>query len=268
MKRKWLPLALSECLFGAETISGKLASCYEAGFAAFEFSPVYDAERLNAHVKEIQRELETTELKIWSVHLPFGAQNDISAGKEAERQRVENDLKAYIDVVKELHPAVAVVHGSAEPIKEEERLHRMEQSIRSLATLTEYCRQYGIQLAVECLPRTCLGRNSEEILTMTDTVEGLAVCFDTNHLTLQQPLDFVQKVGSKIVTTHVSDYDFIDERHWMPGWGKMDWSALYQALIQAGYDGPILFEVVNRPENPRLTPKMLAQNWRNLLAQP
>ena len=264
MVTKMLPLALSECLFGTDTISGKLSTCFDAGFTAFEFSPIYDMDRLSAQVREIQEELATSRMKIWSVHLPFSSQIDISAEDEAVRRQTENYLKDYIDVVQNLQPSVAVIHGSSEPIEDRKRSNRMMQSIKSLSSLTKYCQKYGIQLAVESLPRTCLGRNSDEILAMTDAVEGLRVCFDTNHLTLQSPLDFIQKVGSAIVTTHVSDYDFIDERHWMPGWGKIDWPALYQALEAAGYQGPILFEVVNRLENPQVTPELLARSWESL----
>lgn len=264
---KVLPLALSECLFGADTISGKLSACFDAGFTAFELSPVYDKEKLTAHVQEIQRELSTSKLKIWSVHLPFGPQLDIAAENETIRQQVEMRLKKYIDVVQILHPCVAVIHGSTEPIADRERDKRIDQAVKSLAALTEHCRKYNIQLALECLPRTCLGRNSDEILTMTEAVDGLGVCFDTNHLTLQNPLDFIRKVGSTIVTTHVSDYDFVDERHWMPGWGKVNWPELYHALVCTGYQGPILFEVVNKPGNPRITPKILAQNWEHLVTR-
>ena len=56
-------------------------------------------------------------------------------------------------------------------------------------------------------------------------------------------MDFVRAVGKKIVTTHVSDYDFVDEKHWLPGEGKVDWQALVQALKDVGYNGPWLYEI-------------------------
>jgi sugar phosphate isomerase/epimerase len=50
-------------------------------------------------------------------------------------------------------------------------------------------------------------------------------------------------VGEKIVTLHVSDYDGIDERHWLPGEGCIDWQALRAALCEVGYDGVWMYEL-------------------------
>ena len=50
-------------------------------------------------------------------------------------------------------------------------------------------------------------------------------------------------MGNKIVTTHVSDYDFVNERHWLPGEGDVNWQELYGALKDIGYSGPWLYEL-------------------------
>ena len=41
----------------------------------------------------------------------------------------------------------------------------------------------------------------------------------------------------------MSDYDFKDERHWLPGEGKIDWQTLYQDLKAVGFDGTWLYEL-------------------------
>ena len=50
-------------------------------------------------------------------------------------------------------------------------------------------------------------------------------------------------MGKKIVTVHISDYDFIDERHWIPGTGKIDWKELISLLKAIDYEGPFMNEV-------------------------
>ena len=50
-------------------------------------------------------------------------------------------------------------------------------------------------------------------------------------------------MGDKIITTHISDYDFVDEKHWLPGEGKINWQELYKALLDIGYKGPWLYEL-------------------------
>ncbi len=79
-------------------------------------------------------------------------------------------------------------------------------------------------------------------------VDGIGLCLDTNHLLQEKNEDFVRKLGSRAVTLHVSDYDGIDERHWIPGRGINDWTALIQALKATGYRGPFMFESAGTPD--------------------
>jgi sugar phosphate isomerase/epimerase len=72
------------------------------------------------------------------------------------------------------------------------------------------------------------------------------VAYDTNHLLIQDNVEFIEAVGGRIITLHVSDYDFIDERHAMPLEGKNDWKAIISALEEAGYNGPWLYEISSK----------------------
>jgi len=88
-----------------------------------------------------------------------------------------------------------------------------------------------------------VGKNSAEINELISLNDDLRVCFDTNHLLSENICDFIYAVGDKIVTTHISDYDFVDEKHWICGEGKIDWQAIYKALVDIGYKGPWLYEL-------------------------
>ena len=137
-----------------------------------------------------------------------------------------------------------VVHPGGEPITDEMRSVRLECAKKSLARLAEYAKEFGGIICIEDLPRTCLGRNSEEMLELLSAHDDLRSCFDTNHLlSLEKPHEYVRKIADKIVTLHVSDYDFLDERHWLPGEGDVDWQALYNALREIGYNGVWMYEL-------------------------
>ena len=74
-------------------------------------------------------------------------------------------------------------------------------------------------------------------------------------------------IGSSIVTLHVSDYDFIDERHMLPGEGKVDWKAVIEHLERLDYNGPWMYEVSmepmpNRRTGPVLTLEDLVENFK------
>ena len=112
-----------------------------------------------------------------------------------------------------------------------------------LNQLAEIAEKYDSEICVEVLPRQCLGNCSGELLDILTANEKLKVCFDTNHLLKEDCTEFIAKVGSKIATLHVSDYDFVDEQHWLPGEGVIQWDTLYNALKASGYNGVWMYEV-------------------------
>jgi len=52
----------------------------------------------------------------------------------------------------------------------------------------------------------------------------------------------------KLFTLHISDYDGVDERHWLPGQGVIDWRAFVAALKDINYTGPFNYEIKINPD--------------------
>lgn len=212
--------------------------------------------------KRLKEWIDASHVKLWSFHLPFGPL-DIANPEEYTHQYAVALQAEYIKRAGELGAKIAVIHASFEPIPPEERKEWMSTAKASLAQLAEIADACGITLAVENLPRTCLGNCSADIKELLSADHRLRVCFDTNHLLDERNPDFVRELGDKIVTTHVSDYDFRDERHWMPGEGKVDWVELITALEEAGYDGPFLYEVGFEAGRTIRRRKMTVEDYRN-----
>lgn len=122
----------------------------------------------------------------------------------------------------------------------------------SICRLAIAAKQIGALLCIENLPRTCPGRTAEEIEYLTADIPNVAVCFDTNHLLLGSHKDFLKKVGDRIRTLHVSDYDGVDEKHWLPMHEKtiIDWTTFYKDLKKTGYKGVFMFEVTKKHGTP------------------
>ena len=175
--------------------------------------------------------------KRWKSFAEIDISNPELAKKTVEYLKyfIENGAKIGIDKF--------VIHASGEPIKEEDRATRMETAKESLRELCEFADNFGAVIAVENLPRTCLGRDSKDILELLSVDKRLRSCFDTNHLLQEDSSKYIKAVGEKIITTHISDYDFKDERHWLPGEGKIDWQRLYSDLKSIGFDGAWLYEL-------------------------
>ena len=184
-------------------------------------------------------------VELWSFHLPFSPfyRMDISSPDEELRQRSVDKCADYIMKVSDFGVKVFVIHASGEPIDEERRPEYMAQAKKSLKTLAEVADKCMVTIAVEDLPRTCLGRNSSDMLELVSADDRLKICFDTNHLLGEDIKEFIEKVGDKLITTHISDYDFVNERHWLAGEGDINWNELYETLLKVGYKGPWLYEL-------------------------
>jgi sugar phosphate isomerase/epimerase len=234
-------LALSTC---GTPITAELMSAHkDAGINTIEVS-VGNMELASALDFHNARELANEYgVELWSLHLPFLPFNVIDPSNPTIADYTVEYFCSLIDKAVEIGIKVFVVHPSGEPIAESDRATRLACAKKSLATLAEYATAKGAVIAVEDLPRTCLGRDSSDILELISAHPDLRVCFDTNHLLGEKIADFIANVGDKIITTHVSDYDEKNERHWLSGEGVIDWKALKDALIAIGYDGPWLYEL-------------------------
>ncbi len=136
-----------------------------------------------------------------------------------------------------------VVHAGGEPIDAADRPARMQHACTSLAHMADVAAQCGAVICIEDLPRTCLGHSIAEMQTLVAADPRLRVCIDTNHVTVEPPEALIRALGDRLVTLHVSDFDFVNERHWLPGEGKIAWPRVLDALRAVDYRGVWLYEI-------------------------
>ncbi|MBT3268744.1 sugar phosphate isomerase/epimerase [Candidatus Poribacteria bacterium] len=227
-------------------------------------------------------------VNINTVHAPFGAPVDISSEDEAVRATGVAVVEASIRYAEGVGAAILVVHGSMEPIAPADRDKREALARASLLGLCARAADAGVRIAVELLPRTCLGNTPEGLRRLLDGVptEQAGFCLDTNHLTPpwmaavrpdtdreRELLDalggdlvypsllpgVVRSLADRLITLHVSDYNGIDERHWLPFRGVVDWAAFANALADVEFRGAFVYET-------RFTPDGLADLLAEALA--
>ena len=184
---------------------------------------------------------------VWirSFHLPFYTEEtvDPAALDPAVLRRTAEIHRHYLEVAASMGARFAVVHACLEPVADADRAERLARAKESMAALAEAGAAAGLTVCVENLPRSCLGNTSAELAEIVAADPRLRVCFDTNHLLLESHADFLARVGALVATTHVSDYDFVNERHWLPGEGKIDWNALADGLDAIGYADAFNYEL-------------------------
>jgi len=223
----------------------KLISMKESGIDAIEISYGDYYKYGDFDFKKAKELTGKHNIELWSLHLPFKPFDEIDPSSFDKSKR-KFTLEKFMEIIRkgaDIGIDKFVVHPSAEPNKPEERAERLKNTADFFNELAENVHKYGAVIAVEDLPRTCIGNCSGDINYILKANEKLRVCFDTNHLLEENNLDFIKNIGSKIITLHVSDYDFLNERHWLPGEGDNDWNALYKALMKIGYNGVWMYEL-------------------------
>ncbi|MCL2745327.1 MAG: sugar phosphate isomerase/epimerase [Planctomycetaceae bacterium] len=245
-------------------------SCLELSFAAPAFAQTPEEKRLE-WCKEVRQQADAAGLKLRSVHVPFGGAWDISFIDEEKRKNAVQMAIPFFELKEILGAKYYIIHPSAEPIAPEDRPKRIEQSIKSLKELAAAAKAKGVIITVENLPRTCLGNTGKELVEIVDAVgspKTVKICFDSNHPLQEKPEDFVAAVGNRIATTHMSDYDTIDgkldERHWLPYEGCINWKAVVAAMVKAGYPGPFVFETSRFKDGTPATNAEIFERWQRI----
>ena len=156
---------------------------------------------------------------------------------------------------------------TSEPIPDHERLKRIAQAKANLEELVPIAQRSNIILALEKLLRTCLGNSASELkLLLEDLPEDcVGIYLDTNHVKMASSLpEIIRELGLQIVTLHVSDFDRVNERYWLPGKGVINWSAVWRALKDIGYSGPWLYEITVVYDDPMANIRLIEENFQYL----
>lgn len=243
MKATDWKLGLSSC--STSSLDEQVFAQYsQHGIGVMEISlptELYKTIRWN----EIKQHEKNYQVEIRSIHLPYYPFEtlDLSSFDQQIRKNAIDQQLELVSKASDIGIAIAVIHPSGEPYPDHERSERLLYAREALSILAEKAKQYGTTIAVENLPRTCLGNSIEEMQFLISDNDDLRICFDTNHLLKQNNSDFIRALGHQFINIHVSDYDFLDEKHWMPYEGKTNWVELVSLLEEVGYAGPFLYEI-------------------------
>ena len=207
-----------------------------------------DTTGVRERAELLKVQIDSSGLKVWSVHMPYSKKIDISLLDSAKRADALKYVKDMMRVSSVFKPQRIILHPSHEPVFPDEREERLAISRASIGELAPIAKAMGAVLCVENLPRTCLGKNGQEMMTLIEGCDDVCLCFDVNHLLYQSHEEFLGELPkNRIQAVHISDYDFADERHLLPSVGKIEWAPLWKAIRAKGYDSPMIFECYGEP---------------------
>ena len=224
-----------------------------AGITHIELSPsIENCRRMLSEAENIKKAARDAGLCLRSLHLPFGdTVFNFCAPDARDREETMRLQSEMLRVAAALGMHYVIVHGGI-PYPQTEREASLAIARENIAALQSEASGLGIHVCVESLLPSCIGRSARELLYILSAHPDLRVCFDPNHLFDEGHAALLRAVGDRVAAVHFSDYDGLDERHWMPGEGVIDWSEVVRTLSEIGYKGPLLYEV-----NPFRTPKTI-----------
>ena len=189
-----------------------------------------------------EQEVKAGTIRPISIHFPFW--DPSSPDEEVRKQEAQKIIDSFHANAAILGPN-ATLHASREPSLAEHPV-RIDQICKTIEEIMPTIQKFGVSINIEYLPRTCVGNCVEELQTITSRFdpENVGICMDVNHVMdkYNELPDIITTLSSRIKTVHISDYDGIDELHWFPGQGLIDWPEVMRRLKQIKQDIYLIFE--------------------------
>lgn len=235
--------------------------------AELNFLPyTIDDERARKSYDITRKMVQNKEVIPVSVHLPFctwdeNISYDISEPDENIRREVIKRLEKMIRDKADIMAPHVTLHGSLEPALEDHPVH-IDQCRRSIEELLPLAEEMGFSMNIEYLPRTCIGNSVEELQKITSDFDSkhVGICLDVNHIMdkYNELPDIIETFSDRIRTFHICDYDGIDELHWFPTQGIIDWQKVMAKIRNIKHDVIMIYE----------TPYQLYDTGRKRFANP
>ena len=187
-------------------------------------------------------------VEISSIHIPFMpfVEWAYASPVEAVRRRAAKKVLAWLEGTRDCRCKLYTLHGSGEPVLDADRQASLAALRRTLEEILPFFVETNACVNVELLPRSCIGRTPEELEEAVADFpeENVGICFDVNHLcgAPERVPEYLNRLAPRLRSLHLSDYDGIDECHWYPDLGILDWPAIMAEVKKVPQELLLIFE--------------------------
>lgn len=207
---------------------------------------------------------------VWARTIHSDLSVDLAALDDDVRTQAIAAVAACFAPFAELGGFAVIVHPSRGDSPEQQLDPRVDAFRCSLDTLTALAENLGIRLACENLqhkgePRP-LCRMEDLRRVIDEYPPTVGICLDTGHANNNglDPADEARIAGERLIALHMQDTDALEDRHWPPGLGNINWRRVSAALTEIGFDGAWTFEVKTGASGPAATAALvrrIADAW-------
>ncbi len=223
-------------------LTERLQEIKKVGFdtAEVSISGPFSTYALEGVLDEVIDSVIKSGMKV-SFHMPFGSPwIDLATPYDNDRAEICKWIAKILKKMDACKPFAYVFHPGGQYATgslHDKAFDNLCISAEELASSTD------AMVCVENMVRSNVVETVDQMLKLLDKAPSVNCVLDTNHLLHDKPEDAIIRIGDRVKHLHISDYDFINERHMLPGNGKIDWMAVIGALEKVGYDGVFNYEV-------------------------
>ena len=228
-------------------LKDQLPMIKEAGFSHISLGANTEhADYLSVPVrKTIKSMIRDNGLAICSVHVPFGKALDISSPDSSISDGTIETYKRCIEAAQLLGAGIVIFHPTRYMRFDDIEL-RKRTITRNVERVLGSAGSGDVQLAVENdrfePSNDVLAHSLDEI---NDARYGF--CYDSSHDNLVgTTFTLLEKYGSRLRATHISDNRGEEDDHLLPFEGSYDWPGFYTLFSRIPYAGIFLLEVEMR----------------------
>ena len=235
--------------FKAAEFSGALAFLEQAGFTGIELAIAYPDEVVT---DALQKQLEAHHLTATALSTGqiYGLKGlFLSSFDEEIRKQAAAVLNGHIELSAKLgFPVVTVglMRGKLEQGDKQLLIHNLKEA---MLPCVELAKKRGVMLQMEPI-------NSAETVIIHSTNDGLAflkelgdpenvgILYDTYHSNLEDGdmLAAIRAAAGRITNVHLAD-----SHRGLPGYGTIDFKAVYREIQATGYKGAYALETLSIP---------------------
>jgi len=177
-------------------------------------------------------------LGITNIHAPFIGYSDIWT---ASRTEIKPKLTEFIGFIKDCQdfeiPAMVMHTNDLDEFTPD-----LDKGLAFFSELADAAEKYGVDLAVENVSRQHL----LDFLLEQINAPRFGMCYDSSHdfLEEQNRGRILKKHKHRIKALHLSDNDFKEDRHWIPGEGSIPLDEVLAEILTVSTINTISYEVI------------------------
>jgi sugar phosphate isomerase/epimerase len=235
-----LPLGIYAWFGYKLPLEKRLEMIADAGFTATCLWFGHEEELVkNGHSDRMPFMVRDAGLILDNIHAPFWHSNFLWAESKNEQSAIRQELANVLLFCGKHHVPIIVMHLSAGKTPPPPNRSGL-QIIRDLVHQAE---DLGVTIAMENAED--YGNHFLDFVFSNIQSPNLGFCYDSSNDFIAREFKgrALQKWGSLLVATHISDNKGINDDHLLPGRGTIDWQSVIHHFPKNSYKGALMLEV-------------------------